>query len=109
MKKNLFSVAALVLTMTAMVGCNNDVETPKACWEFTVVQHVDFMGEKYDQSITNYVYGSEKDVDQAIKQITSQSVSAPGMKTTYDATKKQVNKSESDCYGSNIEMGGFDF
>lgn len=99
--KKVVVLAAVVASLFAFTSCNKDV---KECWEITITQKMDFMGEKETSTTTTYVYGTEDEADAMIKQLTGSSVSMPGANVSFDAKKKKADKAESDCFGVNIDM-----
>lgn len=98
--KKIFSCAA-ILAALAFASCKSN--TP-ACWEVTIVEHIEMMGEKHDATTTQLMYGTESEIDAAIKQLTSTQMSMPGASVTFDVTKKKADKSESDCVGTDIKF-----
>lgn len=98
MKKNLM-IAAVLVAMLGLASCHGQQskdDTP-ACWELNVVYKVEMFGmsEKLFEA-TNYLYGSEAEAAAELKKMSSnEEYKLPGVKV--EATKKKLDKSESDC------------
>lgn len=93
--KKTWMIAAAMVAMLSLASCQK--EQP-ACWEVTITEHMKGMGMDEDLSTTTVIYGTESEIDAQVKQLTSTSMSMPGMQVTFDVDKKKLDKSEADCF-----------
>lgn len=99
--KKIFFGAALVLAALNFASCKDN--TP-ACWEITIKTSMEMMGEKVENTMTYFFYGTEADADAYVKTLEKSNVSMAGMEAKFDASKKKADKAEADCVGMDVKM-----
>lgn len=90
--KKVFVMAAMVVAMLGLCSCEKD---EPACWEISITETLNFMGQKESFTTTTVMYGTEEEVNAFVKQTTGSSMNGSmGMSVTFDVEKTKLEDSE---------------